>query len=190
MFERFTQGARTAVTGAVAQAERAGADAVTEEHLLFSLLDGEGGRSALAVSALGLTGRRESLEAAFAEVRRRGGLTRADEEALAGIGVDVGAIVARIEDAHGEGALGGDRRDRRWWSGRRGFTGGAKKVVEKALRIALGRGDRFVGEEHLLLALTAGPGTVAEVLADHGATYTTVERALYGTGGEGVAEAS
>lgn len=57
--------------------------------------------------------------------------------------------------------------------------------------MALGRGDRFIGEEHLLLALTATPGTVADVLAEHGATYTSVHRALYGPGadGQGHAEA-
>ncbi|MFI8002410.1 Clp protease N-terminal domain-containing protein [Streptomyces sp. NPDC086010] len=187
MFERFTKGARAAVTGAVTHAERAGADAITEEHLLFSLLDQEGSRASFVVAALGLTDRRASIEAAFAETRRRGGLTKADTEALAGLGIDVTEIVARVEDAHGAGVLAGDRRSRRWWSGQRPFTTGAKGVLEKSLRIALGRRDRFIGEEHLLLALTACPGSVAEVLADHGATYAVVERALYGTGGHGQA---
>ncbi|MEU5655483.1 Clp protease N-terminal domain-containing protein [Streptomyces sp. NPDC047737] len=190
MFERFTKGARATVTGAVALAERTGADSVTEEHLLLSLLDQEGSRASFAVAALGLTDRRASLETSLAEARRRGGLTKADTEALAGIGIDVTEIVARVEDAHGEGVLAGDRRNRRWWSGRRvAFAGGAKGILEKSLRIALGRRDRFIGEEHLLLALTACPGVVAEVLAEHGATYTTVERALYGAGGEGQGQA-
>ncbi|GHA82381.1 MULTISPECIES: Clp protease N-terminal domain-containing protein [Streptomyces] len=190
MFERFTKGARAAVTGAVTHAERAGADSVTEEHLLLSLLDQKGGRSSFAVVALGLTDRRASMESAFAEARRRGGLTKADAEALAGIGIDVTEIVAKVEGAHGEGALAGDRRSRRWWSAHRPFTAGAKGILEKSLRVALGRGDRFIGEEHVLLALTACPGVVADVLADHGATYATVERALYGAGGEGQARAS
>ncbi|MFD6280948.1 Clp protease N-terminal domain-containing protein [Streptomyces sp. NPDC060209] len=190
MFERFTKGARAAVTGAVTHAERAGADSITEEHLLLSLLDQKGSRASFAVAALGLTDRRDSVEAAFAEARRRGGLTKSDEEALAGIGIDVTEIVARIEDAHGEGVLAGDRGNRRRWSGRRSFTGGAKGILEKSLRIALGRHDRFIGEEHLLLALTACPGVVADVLAENGATYATVERALYGDGGEGRAAAA
>lgn len=63
------------------------------------------------------------------------------------------------------------------------FTREAKAILEKSLRIALGRGDRFIGEEHVLLALTANPGVVADVLAEHGATYETVSRALYGDGG-------
>ncbi|MFI5726002.1 Clp protease N-terminal domain-containing protein [Streptomyces cyaneofuscatus] len=180
MFERFTQGARATVKGAVAQAERAGAGSVTEEHLLLALLEQEGSRASFALAALGLSGRRASLDASFTEARRRGGLTKADAEALAGIGIDVGAIVDRVEGAHGEGALAADRRSRRWWSGHRPFTPGAKSILEKSLRVALGRGDRFIGEEHLLLALTAAPGTVADVLAEHGATYATVHRALYG----------
>jgi ATP-dependent Clp protease ATP-binding subunit ClpA len=190
MFERFTKGARAAVTGAVTQSERVGADSVTEEHLLLALLDQEGSRVSFAVASLGLTGRRASLEAALTEARRRGGLTKADAQALAGIGIDVNEIVARVEGAHGEGALAGDRKSRRWWSGQRAFTSGAKSILEKSLRIALGRGDRFIGAEHLLLALTARPGVVADVLAEHGATYATVERALYGPNEEGQAKAS
>ncbi|MBT1101357.1 Clp protease N-terminal domain-containing protein [Streptomyces anulatus] len=192
MFERFTRGARAAVKGAVAQAERAGADSVTEEHLLLALLEQEGGRTSFAVTALGLHDRRASLDAAFAEARRRGGLTRADTDALADIGIDIGAIVSRVEGAHGEGALAAGRTGRRWWSGHRPFTPGAKTVLENSLRVALGRGDRFIGEEHLLLALTAKPGVVADVLAEHGATYAAVQRALYGSdadGGQGHAKA-
>ncbi|MFE3716655.1 Clp protease N-terminal domain-containing protein [Streptomyces cyaneofuscatus] len=185
MFERFTQGARATVKGAVAQAERTGAGSVTEEHLLLALLEQEGSRASFALAALGLSGRRASLDASFTEARRRGGLTKADTEALAGIGIDVDAIVGRVEGAHGEGALAADRRSRRWWSGHRAFTPGAKSILEKSLRVALGRGDRFIGEEHLLLALTAAPGTVTDVLAEHGATYATVHRALYGPEADG-----
>ncbi|MFE7628742.1 Clp protease N-terminal domain-containing protein [Streptomyces sp. NPDC057509] len=183
MFERFTHGARATVTGAVEHAERAGAGAVTEEHLLLALLDQVTGRASFAVTALGLTDRRASVEAGLAEARRRGGMTRADAEALAGIGIDLTAVVSRIEEAHGEGALRGGGGGRRRWSGSPSFAREAKKVLERSLRIALGRGDRFIGEEHLLLALTATPGIVADVLAEHGATYATVERALYGDGG-------
>ncbi|MEV0781574.1 Clp protease N-terminal domain-containing protein [Streptomyces sp. NPDC050423] len=183
MFERFTKGARATVTGAAGHAERADAGAVSEEHLLLALLDQEGSRASFATAALGLADRKASLAAALADARRRGGMTRADADALAGIGIDLTAIVDRIEDAHGEGALDGGRRARRRWSGHRMFTREAEGILAKSLRIALGRGDRFIGEEHLLLALTANPGVVADVLAEHGATYETVSRALYGDGG-------
>ncbi|MGA6168815.1 Clp protease N-terminal domain-containing protein [Streptomyces sp. NPDC012600] len=201
MFERFTRGARATVKGAVAEAERVGAGSVTEEHLFLALLDQKGDRASFAVASLGLLRRRASLEASFAEARRRGGLTKAETDALAGIGIDVGAIVDRVEGAHGEGAhgegahgegaLAADRSSRRWWSGHRAFTPEAKSILEKSLRIALGRGDRFIGQEHLLLALTATPGTVADTLAEHGVTHTAVHHALYGpeADGEGHAEA-
>ncbi|RBL84379.1 peptidase, partial [Streptomyces cavourensis] len=73
MFERFTRGARATVKGAVAQAERAGAASVTEEHLLLALLEQDGSRASFALASLGLPRRRASLEAAFTEARRRGG---------------------------------------------------------------------------------------------------------------------
>ncbi|MFJ4570138.1 Clp protease N-terminal domain-containing protein [Streptomyces sp. NPDC088846] len=179
MFERFTKSARETVTGAVTHAERADAASVTEEHLLLSLLDRRGGRASFAITSLGLAGRRAAIEADLVTARRRGGLTRADTEALADIGIDVTEIVARVEEAHGEGALD---RGRRRGAGRRPFARGSKDVLAKTLRIAVGRGDRFIGDEHLLLALTARPGVVADVLAAHGATYETVNRALYGNG--------
>ncbi|MFF1925089.1 Clp protease N-terminal domain-containing protein [Streptomyces sp. NPDC058221] len=183
MFERFTKGARATVTGAVTHAERTGAGSVTEEHLLLALLDQEGSRASFAVAALGLVDHRASVEAALADARRRGGMTKADTEALAGIGIDLTAIVGRIEEAHGEGALEGVRKGRRRWTGNPPFSREAKAILEKSLRIAVGRGDRFIGEEHLLLALTANSGVVADVLAERGATYAAVERALYGDGG-------
>ncbi|MEU5821250.1 Clp protease N-terminal domain-containing protein [Streptomyces sp. NPDC047803] len=184
MFERFTKDARATVTGAVEHAGRTGADAVTGEHLLLALLDQDTGRASFAITALGLADRRDSVAAALAEARRRGGMSKADAEALADIGIDLTAVVSRIEEAHGEGALRGDRGTRRR-AGRPSFTREAKKVLEKSLRVALGRGDRFIGGEHLLLALTATPGPVADVLADHGVTYASAERALYGDGAGG-----
>jgi hypothetical protein len=55
-------------------------------------------------------------------------------------------------------------------------------VLEKSLRIALAHRDRHIGDEHLLLALTVLPGVPAEALADHGVTYASVTRVLYGAG--------
>ncbi|MFJ6252846.1 MULTISPECIES: Clp protease N-terminal domain-containing protein [unclassified Streptomyces] len=181
MFEKFTEGARAVVTGAVAVAEREGAPSVTEEHLLLALLDAEDTRAALALRALGATERRASLEASLAAARRRGGLSAVDVDALADLGIDVTRIVARVEETHGPGALAGpDARNR--GARRRPFTRESKKVLEQSLRVCLGRREKAIGDEHLLLALTARPGVVSEALADHGVTYTAVEHALGGTG--------
>ncbi|MFD8013847.1 Clp protease N-terminal domain-containing protein [Streptomyces sp. NPDC058955] len=174
MFERFTKAARDVVKGAAEHAERGGAEAVTEEHLVLALLDREGTRAAGALGRLCPVERRGALVAALADARRRGGLSRADSEALAELGIDLGAVVARVEETHGAGALSA----RRGRSGRRPFSREAKTVLEKSLRVALARKDRAIGDEHLLLALTTTGGVVAEVLADHGVTYAAVDTAL------------
>ncbi|MFG2759678.1 Clp protease N-terminal domain-containing protein [Streptomyces wuyuanensis] len=184
MFERFGRGARAVVTGAVGHAERAGAREITEEHMLLALLDQEGTKASFAFRALGVADRRGSVEAALEDARRRGGLSEADADALAGLGIDVGAIVSRVEEAHGAGALAGDRRPspaqaKGWRSGHRPFTREAKGVLEKSLRIAVGRRDRTIGDEHILLALSVGRGVVPEVLASYGATYESLERTMF-----------
>ncbi|MEV4943193.1 Clp protease N-terminal domain-containing protein [Streptomyces zaomyceticus] len=180
MFERFTKSARAVVKGAFEHAERGGATAVTEEHLLLALLDREESRAAEALRTLCPTERRTSLAAGLADARSRAGLSRADAEALADLGIDVGAIVARVEETHGAGALAGDRKGTGRRSGRRPFSREAKSILEKSLRMALARKDREIGDEHILLALTSTGGVVAEVLADHGVSYASVDTALSG----------
>ncbi|MDT0462647.1 Clp protease N-terminal domain-containing protein [Streptomyces gibsoniae] len=182
MFERFTKDARAVVTGAVGYCERTGEQHVDEAHLLLALLDREGSRASFALASLGLTGRRDAVARDLAEARRRGGLSRADADALAGLGIDLTEIVSRIEEAHGEGALAASRRGGVRRTGRRPFTRGAKDLLTRSLRTALAHGDRHIGDEHLLLALTVRPGVASEVLADHGVTYTAVERVLWGGG--------
>lgn len=182
MFERFTKDARAVVQGAVGQAEATGARTVEAEHLLVALLDRRGGRGAQALATLGAADGAEAIRRELDEARRRAGLSQAEADALAGLGIDVRRIVAQVEEVHGVGAMAADRRDKGWWSGRRGFGRSAKDVLEKALRIALARRERHIGDEHLLLALTARPGVAAEVLAGHGVTYESVTRVLDGAG--------
>ncbi|GHC76679.1 peptidase [Streptomyces finlayi] len=193
MFERFTESARRTVTGAVAQAERLDHPEITEEHLLLALLDQAEGRAYFAFTALGVRDRRAEVESALADARRRGGLSKSETDALADLGIDVDAIVRRVEEAHGPGALGAGAaepepagrargRRRRALLDHRPFTAGAKKTLEQSLKVALGRGDKYIGEEHLLLALAVRPGVVSEVLTDFGAGYGEVERVMFGDG--------
>ncbi|MFE0171645.1 Clp protease N-terminal domain-containing protein [Streptomyces sp. NPDC059002] len=195
MFERFTRSARDVVKGAAEHAERAGHDSVEEGHLLLALLDREGSRASFVLTALGAKGRRDSIAAALEEVRRRGGMSRADVDALAGLGIDLAEIVSRVEQAHGAGALAGAGAGAR---GRRGllgavrtgpFTPEAKQVLVRALRIVTGQRERQLGDEHLLLSLTLGANAIADVLAEHGVTEASVRRVLHGggRGGEAVA---
>ncbi|MFE2260584.1 Clp protease N-terminal domain-containing protein [Streptomyces griseosporeus] len=183
MFERFTKDARAVVKGAFAYAESGEEQMVDAGHLLLALMDREASRGSFALAALGLPGRRESVRQALQDARRRAGLSRAEADALAGLGIDVSEIVARVEEVHGVGAMSGDRTDRGWWSGRRpAFGREARQVLERSLRMALARRDRHIGDEHLLLALTVLPGVAGEVLADHGVTHASVSRVLYGGG--------
>ncbi|GGM10992.1 peptidase [Streptomyces fumigatiscleroticus] len=184
MFERFTKDARAVVQGAVEHAEGAGARSVDAEHLLLSLLDREAGRASFALAALGLgsAGRRESVRGALAGARRRAGLSRAETDALAGLGIDATEIVARVEEVHGVGAMSGGRAGGARRPGHRGLGRDAREILEKALRTAAARRDRHIGDEHLLLALTLRPGVPAEVLADHGITHGSLTRVLYGGG--------
>ncbi|GGY00325.1 Clp protease N-terminal domain-containing protein [Streptomyces minutiscleroticus] len=191
MFERFTEDARAVVVGAVAHAERTEAGKVEEQHLLLALLDRRADRASFALDALGLgEDGRKSVARALSEARRRGGLSRADADALSGLGIDLSEIVARVEEAHGAGALTGARTagrgGRSRWpglgTGHRPFARGAKDVLTGALRNALAHHDRHIGAEHLLLSLAARPGVPAEALADHGVTYEGVRRVLYGGG--------
>jgi ATP-dependent Clp protease ATP-binding subunit ClpA len=176
MFERFTKAARRAVLAAVQEAEEAQAPRVTREHLLLALL-AAGTRSAPILAAAGVT--RQVVTEAVAASSRRGGLTDAEAEALGELGIDVAAIVDKIEEAHGENALAiGPRRRFRYSMGHVPFTGEAKAVLTATLREAQEHGDRQIGDEHLLLALAAAPGPAAEVLAGHGLSYAEVRTRL------------
>ena len=89
--ERFTTEAREAVKAAVRDAERVHAGEVGVEYLLLALLD----TPVLA----GFDLPREELEQEFRDYRRKGGLTKADAEALRGLGIDVDAVIDSVEQS-------------------------------------------------------------------------------------------
>jgi ATP-dependent Clp protease ATP-binding subunit ClpA len=176
MFERFTKSARQVVLDAVGEAEREQATQIRADHALLALLR-EGTRSAPVLRSAGLT--REVVTEELAAAHRRGGLTDTDAAALGELGIDLDAIVDRIEQAHGENALAtGPRRRARFGLNHIPFAAEAKRVLENALRQARDRGERHLGDEHLLLALAAGTGVPAQVLANHGLTYTEIRTRL------------
>jgi ATP-dependent Clp protease ATP-binding subunit ClpA len=176
MFERFTRSARQVVLDAVGEAEKERAAQITVEHTLLALLR-DGTRSAPILRSAGLT--KEVVAEELAAAHRRGGLTDTDAVALSELGIDLDAIVDRIERAHGENALAAGPRPRsRFGINHIPFAAEAKRLLENALRQARERGERQLGDEHLLLALAAGTGVAAQVLADHGLTYTEVRARL------------
>ncbi|WP_433533439.1 Clp protease N-terminal domain-containing protein [Micromonospora sp. CA-263727] len=182
MFERFTDRARAVVRRARDEARAEGRRPVGTEHLLLALLaDGDG----LAVRVLRDTG--VTADDLRERIRRHteadgSGLAEADAAALREIGIDLAAIVARIEDSFGPDALreAGSAPRRRW--GRRRQLGGpfsarAKKVLELSLREALRLRHKHIGTEHILLGLLReGDGLAALVLTEAGADLTDTRR--------------
>ncbi|TDB75555.1 Clp protease N-terminal domain-containing protein [Micromonospora sp. KC723] len=174
MFERFTDRARVVVHRAIEEARVEGRRPVGTEHLLLALLaDGD----ALAGRVLADAGAvNADLRARIARHTRSGvsGLGEADAAALREIGIDLTAIVARIEESFGPDALreAAPAPRRRW--GLRRHDGGrfsprAKKVLELSLREALRLRHRHIGTEHILLGLLReGSGLGALVLTEAG----------------------
>ncbi|MBN6036055.1 Clp protease N-terminal domain-containing protein [Amycolatopsis sp. 195334CR] len=176
MFERFTVGARLSVVGAQEVARDAGAGEIGPEHLLIALRGNADGPVAELLDAR--LPDQAGLIAQFEEIRRRGGLSDADTEALEQLGIDVFKIVDAVERSHGEYALAGRAPQSRRRLRHLPFTREAKAALEGSLREATEMGDRHIGSEHLLLALTVQPGLAADQLAAHGITVASVRLAL------------
>ncbi|GIJ24566.1 Clp protease N-terminal domain-containing protein [Micromonospora lutea] len=180
MFERFTDRARTAVRRARDEARAEGQRPVGTEHLLLAVLaDGDG----LAVRVLRDAG--VTADDLRERIRRHAetgdsGLGEADAAALREIGIDLAAIVARIEESFGPDALreAAPAPRRRW--GRRRPAGGpfsarAKKVLELSLREAIRLRHRHIGTEHILLGLLReGRGLAALTLTEAGVDLADV----------------
>ncbi len=122
------------VKGAFALAEGEGVRTVGAEHLLLALLDREGSRASLRAGRPGLAERREAVRGALRETRRRAGLTRAETDALAGLGIDVAEVVARVEEVHGLGAMSEDVGDLKDLTARGGRRRGRQPVFGREAR--------------------------------------------------------
>jgi ATP-dependent Clp protease ATP-binding subunit ClpA len=172
--ERFTREARRVVTDAVEVARRESAGEVEASHMLVAVLD--------APVLAGFELPRDEVVAALAAARRKGGLSEADTEALRGLGIDVDQIVDSIEQSLGEGALATMKtRKKRWVFGSHlPFSTEAKQVLVRSLAEAKDLGHNYLGNEHLVLALLAGGGVVAEVLGARGVTYAEVRKLVVG----------
>ncbi|MGI9002322.1 MAG: Clp protease N-terminal domain-containing protein [Pseudonocardia sp.] len=180
MFERFTKAAQAVLLNAMRDAEQHGASEITAEHLALAVLAGDGTTAAGILDEYGLP-RAEATDAIRA-TRRRGGLSDADTAALHELGIDVDAVVTRVEQTLGEGAMSaaGKSVRRRGLLGKshRPFIDEAKRVIEGSLREAMDRGERRIGDEHMLLSVLSRHQVTAEVLAAHGVTYIGVRARL------------
>lgn len=167
MFERFTSDARASVMNAIGEAERRGDRRVGTEHLLLAVIASPNPLTSAAVEAFGI-----DLQ------RSRRALDTGDVEALAAVGVDAAGLQAPTADDTWRRSLGRFRRS----VAHKPFTGGAKQTLEAALREALRLGDRHIGNEHLLLALSTrtAPDPAHQLLTalsvDSTALHTDLER--------------
>lgn len=182
MFERFSDTARLAVVKAQEVARTASDTEIRPQHLLGALIAARDSTSGRLLFERGLTA--DDLEHELEKTSRRGGVTDADSAALRDLGIDVEAVVRSVESTHGENVLDPRRRRRPglpllWrFGGRRPrghipFEAESKRVLERALREAIERGDMHIGDEHLLLALLSVP-VVGDVLGEYGVTRVLV----------------
>ena len=164
MFERFTRGAREAVERAQDEARAIGSPKIDTGEMLLGVAGGDGpGARVLADHGASYQALRERVAG--------GGL---DGEALAAIGIDLEEIRRRAEDNFGPGALERRRRPR---GSHVPFSGRGKKALELALREAIDRGDKEIGDEHVLLGLLR-EGGVERLLRAVGADPAALRAAL------------
>ncbi|MBA2576781.1 MAG: Clp protease [Euzebyaceae bacterium] len=170
MFERFTAAARQVVVGAQEQARLLGHNHIGTEHLLLGLFGDSASVAARVLTGLGVE-RDHILEGVAEHI----GPSQPDAQALATLGIDLDEVRRKAEEAFGPGALGRTRR-RGKVTGHVPFTPRAKKVLELSLRESLRMKHRWIGPEHVLLALLReGQGVAAVLLSERGVTHVAVE---------------
>ena len=166
-FERFTEKARTVVVLAQQEARERGDAAIDTGHLLralFAVPDN------LAVVVLeGFSVRGADVRADLDRERPAAPGATSDTDALASLGIDLGEVRRRVEQAFGPGALDRARRPRaRRWGGHIPFARDSKKALELALREAVALGHGYIGTEHVLLGVLRGEGPARDVLVARG----------------------
>ncbi|MER7441787.1 Clp protease N-terminal domain-containing protein [Micromonospora avicenniae] len=182
MFERFTDRAREVVRRARDEARAEGQRPIGTEHLLLAVLADQASLASRVLTETGVSA--DDLRARIHRHVETGGvgLGDADAAALREIGIDLAAIVARVEETFGPDALReATPEPRRRW-GRRRYTGGpfsprSKKVLELSLREAIRLRHKHIGTEHILLGLLReGHGLAALVLTEAGADLDDLRR--------------
>ncbi|GAA1655979.1 Clp protease N-terminal domain-containing protein [Fodinicola feengrottensis] len=174
MFERFTKNARRVVQDSVSIAD---GGQVGTRHLLAAMVADRESRAAQVLAQVGVDepGLAELMTAVEA-ADRRGGLSVADVDALAGIGIDVDEVIDTVERNWGSGAL--TPRPPRVGRLESRFGAAVKRVLEQALRAAVDNGERQLDDTHLLLGLLKGDDPLAHELAARDITYLRVRALL------------
>jgi ATP-dependent Clp protease ATP-binding subunit ClpA len=168
--------AKRALQAASDRARLEHAPELRPEHLLLGLLDEPDSTASRILAEFGIPEEREHVIAAFRAADRRGGLTDADLDALAGLGIEVETVVEKVERNLGPGVLSAasTRRRRRVPTLIKGgppFSVDVIRTIHAAIMEIKEMRLKLVGDEHLLLGLLQRPGLVSEVLADYELTY-------------------
>ena len=172
---KFGSSAGPVIADALVRARADGTSRIGEEHLFAALLASPDSR--LLLGRLGGPGQAEAVWTEVGQARRRGGLTVGERQALAGLGIDLDEVVARVEARLGEGALDGNRASaRHGW--RMSMSPGVVAVLNAAQRQKAARGDRHTTARHLVLGLLAQPGLFADALAARGITLASALEAM------------
>lgn len=194
MLERFTHQARQAVTQARQEAIDLGHPRIGTGHLLLGLLAGADDPGYPALREADLTHDRVRSEVRRRTGARRGGLTEADAQALNAIGIDLAAVLTRIEESFGadatappaapprRGLLRRGSADRHRTGGSSKLSAHGRKALELSLREAIRLKDRHIGTEHLLLGLIRHEsGQAAKIIADAGVDLPDLRRQVEDT---------
>jgi ATP-dependent Clp protease ATP-binding subunit ClpA len=181
MFERFTTGAREAVSGAIAQAQELRQSPIGTEHLLLALLADPGGPVALALRDTEVDERyvrAEIIRRTTAGTAPATSFLEADAEdtaALKAIGIDLDAVRQAIEANFGPDELRPQPeapKSRLFGLGRAPLSARAKKTLELALREAVNNKNNFIAREHLMLGiLRENKGLAAQILSEAGVDF-------------------
>ena len=169
---RFAPAIRAVVGRAYEHAVREGSPEIGESHLFEALLEDEQG--AVLLDGVAADEVRVRVVAEIEQARRTGGLTAAETDALAGLGVDVAVLVGRIEGQLGAEALAtpGTGRRSRWQ--RLVLSGSVLRAFDEAERQVGMAGGRTMGIEHLALGIVSTPSLLSESLARRGVTVESV----------------
>jgi ATP-dependent Clp protease ATP-binding subunit ClpA len=172
---KFGSSAGAVIADALVRARAEGTSRIGEEHLFAALLANPD--SGPLLGRLGGPEQAAAVRAEVREARRRGGLTAGEEQALAGLGIDLDEVVARVEAQLGAGALDSTSAPARR-SRRASVSPEAVAVLNAAQRQKAARGDRQTTARHLLLGLLAQPGLLADALAARGVTLAGILQAM------------
>ncbi len=177
MFERFTRQARDVVLQAVDAAREVRSAQIDTGHLLVALAR-DAGPAGAALRQAGVIA-----EQVLPELGRPAPADGLDPAALRAIGIDYDEVRRVVESEFGAGALDralsrGRGRGRRSGGSPR-FAPEAKQALERALREAIGLGDRRIGAEHVLLGVLHDPSYVAvRLLGGREVDVATLRRAV------------